>query len=889
MDYQFVCVLRIFLIILAVAHLHRTDAIIGRDLVLTPKRGLQLSGKSIFYEEDSSATTTHNQTVLRPWERTLKHVTFVTLFTNAAADAVAGNISKQKAYSDFLSSPYIQQHSESDTRFGDIVTLANGRLEETANNSFRFVEGLCDYDCDAEYVWALWQVQRIRHRDANRKFRYEMKFSVSPLRAESGGNIKRKAELDSNNSKRSVSQTFIQRDDDYPHTFGKIVYNAESRFADRRFDDYAGRNFRQAPINQYRQATPMPQPTFMHGIFQPHPHFPPPLPQKLNIGEYIKDYPAKATPKVELFPNILNAVSRNYYPTPTTYRPNYQTKFPRPELYPPTTHHEPMKFPDNPKEPVVGGGFGKISTPVVTHHFHHHFYMPSTTSIENGLGSAEQPINNPTNAYKSVATETTAPTYFNSYYNEHVKTNFQQALHPPKTINFPKSETEVHKEHVVQVTPVPPLKRPQIYQMYQIPIDSKVPLLIYPAPVVEEQPILARNKPFIQSEPMDEEPIRYSEPDPLYLNLAHNPPIDVSSYELSEPQLEAPKINQLKEYADVHINTVLNRKNKKPDSIAAQLPPPENDQDVRIPYEDESQEASKPKHDLEQKPSQKDEQISIKKKPKSKISTSTTAPTPTSTTEKLFETSSTTPGTTTSTTISTSTSTTATTTELFTSSNQLETIKTLAPSVQTTPTNTLPTTNSLISATTGAPSTTSLDDAALPSKQSKFNFISTSTSETPSLRALSRYRLKHMRASTTTTEQPVLKWKPRRKHSFNNKSTSNSDAKSKPQTEEATQTYTTTKEEQQRESNLLQEQKQQRETKASHSQRQDKQLSPSAMMNSTKAGNDSLLSTKGNEVFEVLTQKSVSKSVSIKVGNNGEEIPVIVEDNDYGENEVKTD
>ncbi|XP_017470241.1 PREDICTED: uncharacterized protein LOC108361958 [Rhagoletis zephyria] len=864
MDYQFVCVLQIFAIVLVV-NFNAAEAIVGRDVVLTPTRGLQLSGKSIFYEEDASATTTttatHNQTLLRPWERTLKHVTFVTLFTNAAA---AGNVSQQKAYSDFLYSPYIPQRVESDTRFGDIVTLANGRLEETGNNSFRFIEGLCGYDCDAERVWALWQVQKIRHRDANRKFRYEMKFSVSPLRAVSAGNIKRKAELDSNNSKRSVLQTYIQRDYDYPQTFGKIAYNDEARFADRRLDDYTARNLRQPPMNQYRQATPMPQPTFIHGIFQPPPRFPP-LPEKLNIGEYIKDYPAKATPKIELFPNILNAVSRNYYPTPTTYRPSYQSKFPRPELYTPIQHQEPLKFPQNSQENGVdvGGGVSKLSTPVVTHHFHHHFYMPSTTSNENGLGSAEQTIIKPTNPYKGVTVEATSPNYINNYYKERVKMSIPVGtLQSQKPINFPNSEMEVHREQMVQVTPVPPLRRPQIYQMYQIPIDAKVPLLIYPAPVVEEQPTLQRSKPFIQSEPMDDEPIRYSEPDPLYLNLAHNPPLDGQSYELGASQLEAPKINHFEDYANIRISTVSSRKNAKPDSIAAQLPPPDNDQDVSIPYEDETQEDSKPKHDLEQKPSQKDVQISIKQKTNLTASTKATRE---STSDSLLETA------TNATAAPTTTTTVATTTELFTTSSQLETIKTSSSTVQT---NTLPTTNSLLSATTAVPSTTSIDAATLFTKPSTSNFISTSTSETPSLRAISRYRLKHARASTTTTEQPVLKWKPRRKHSFNNKPTSSTSAKPNTEAEETTQTATVKKE-------------QRLETKDVRYQRQEKHLP--AIANSTKTGNDTLLSTKSNEVFEVLTQKSVSKSVSIKIGDNGEEIPVIIDDSDYGENEVKTD
>lgn len=773
--------------------------------------------------------------------------------------------SKQNAYIEFLQSPYLPLHGVFDTRFGDIVTLASGHLERMGNNSFRFVEGQCGYDCEDDHVWALWQVQKIRHRDANRKFRYEIKFSVSPLRTESMGNVKRKAE--SGNSKRNALQTYIQRDDDYPHTFGRIVYSDDdSRFADRRFDDIAGRNFRQVSMN-HRSATPMPQSTFLHSIFQPYPQFPP-SPEKLNIGEYIKDYPVKTAPKIELLPNVLKTVSRNYYPTPTTYRPYSQTKFPRPELYPPTLEHEAIKFPLNSQESSLTSVVDKSSTPVVTHHFHHHFYMPSTTSIENELSSAEKPLNKPTNSYKRVVGETTAPTFFNNYYNTGVKNSFQQGLQTVNPISFPKTETEVHKEHVVQVTPVAPLKRPHIYQMYQIPIDSKVPLLIYPAPVVEDEPPLPRNKPFIQSEPMDEDPIRYSEPDPLYLNLAHNPPLDGQSFELGAPQLETPKINQYKintEYADVHIKAGKYRKAAKPDSIAAQLPAPDSDQDVRIPYEDGSQEANKHKIDLEQKPSQKDLQVSLKN---NQVYSNIEMPTTSSTTESLIVAASNTPSATATNTTTLSPS----TTEQFTNTDQLVTVKTTRAPLQTTA---LQTMNLLLSATTGMSSTTSIDDTTLLPKQSKENFISTSTLETPSLRAISRNRLKHVRPSTTSTEQPVLKWKPRRKHSFSRKSMSNNDVKTNSETEESAK-VNSSKAEQKRD---LKEQ----------NQRHEKHLSIGTANKLPEAANSTTLTNKSSEVVEVLTQKSVSKSVSIKVGSNGEEIPVIVDDSDYGENEVKTD
>lgn len=68
-------------------------AIVNRDLVLTPKQGLQLSGKRIFYEESTNNDLLHNNDTAgtRPWERTLKHVTYLTLFTNDPNGIITGN------------------------------------------------------------------------------------------------------------------------------------------------------------------------------------------------------------------------------------------------------------------------------------------------------------------------------------------------------------------------------------------------------------------------------------------------------------------------------------------------------------------------------------------------------------------------------------------------------------------------------------------------------------------------------------------------------------------------------------------------------------------------------------------------------------------------------
>lgn len=71
--------------------LHQVAAIVagsGRDLVLTPKQQLQLNGKRLYYEEQPLSGSVADIS----WEHTLKHVTYVTLFTDAAVGAAAGNL-----------------------------------------------------------------------------------------------------------------------------------------------------------------------------------------------------------------------------------------------------------------------------------------------------------------------------------------------------------------------------------------------------------------------------------------------------------------------------------------------------------------------------------------------------------------------------------------------------------------------------------------------------------------------------------------------------------------------------------------------------------------------------------------------------------------------------
>ncbi|KNC32218.1 hypothetical protein FF38_01533 [Lucilia cuprina] len=487
--------------------------IVNRDLVLTPKQGLQLSGKRIFYEESFNSDNNnvnnlhHNDSAAavavlgtRPWERTLKHVTYLTLFTNAANGIITGNFSKVKEYNEFLASDYVHSPKPLDSRFGDIVTLAQGRLETMPNGSYRFVEGNCDYECARESnIIAMWHVQKIRHRDtADRKYHYEMKFSVSPMTSKAptetvvrGGPNKRTIMEE----KRNNVQTFIQKEDDYPNSFRKLVSDKDEDFSDKRYE--AARNFRQVnPHYASQQVTPIPQSTFLRGVYHPppppphstmhmqqlqharlsqqpsvhahpqlhhsqqHPQQHLPLPERLNIGEFYKgNYVPKTTSKMELFPNLLNMfMGKPQYPLPppTTFRPpTYQMKFPRPEIY--TLQHHPSQefpkyseYPQHPPPPPQTHSQEQFtqrpstSMPVVTHHYHHHYFMPnnSAITIEQAIqyGSGEQKPEAAAELYHNEVTEVTAPQGYvtNLYEEPHATTtlrqqHFPQPQHPPQT------------------------------------------------------------------------------------------------------------------------------------------------------------------------------------------------------------------------------------------------------------------------------------------------------------------------------------------------------------------------------------------------------------------------------------------------------------------------
>ncbi|XP_062141110.1 uncharacterized protein LOC133849211 [Drosophila sulfurigaster albostrigata] len=486
----------------------------GRDVVLTPKQALQVNGKRLFYEEQQQQPAAD-----RSWEHTLKHVTYVTLFTDAALGAASGNLSQLHDYHDFLQTPYVPataagQAQAPSSRFGDIVTLASGRLEQlSSNGSYRFVEGATDArdavqraDPSVVQTRAVWRVQRIRHRDGeqspNPRYHYEMKYSVSPVAASLGW----------------PPQSYIQKESDYPQSFGRIAYEEkrDQTFAQRRQD---------------RQ----PQATFVRGIFQPPP--PPPPASALNIGEYLKagPEPPKSSPKIELFPGLFNLGLRPNYIPATTFRPSYPIKFAaHPEL---TTPLERFPLPNELSGTAGDAGGVPAAAPPVTHHFHHHFYMAT------GHGNAQPEL-----GYRPSLSTPTPPTsalplphshsHSHSHYHQH-----EHSDEGHREVQFPtnhasgSTESLETDEDLHHSQDQHALRSPHVYSVYDPASryqSSKLatPLLIY-AGAGGEADSGEDHKSFVHSEPLEETIYRYSEPDPLYV---HQNPVDVLQLETPQQQ-----------------------------------------------------------------------------------------------------------------------------------------------------------------------------------------------------------------------------------------------------------------------------------------------------------------------------------------------------------------
>ncbi|KAL1377580.1 hypothetical protein pipiens_016168, partial [Culex pipiens pipiens] len=267
----------------------------NRDIILTPHQLKTYPGKILYYrphelnaagaggnsvQDNVHHQQQHQQQQHVPWEDVLKETVFLALNDNKTSGppspdgSPSTTTTKQPLYimrqqKAIYAAPYLGSVDLTVPRFGDIVELAHGRLEMESDDAYFFVQD----EPNQQYkggrnVSAFWKVERIRHRDEQRGHRYELKFTVAPVRGQ---------QLDEVGT---VNRSFIVRDEDYPRYFGLAVpmMKKSDQFVDRAVFD---------PVYPYH-------PGFVGGN-----RFGRPTQATITLGEYLlQTLLGDSTPKV---------------------------------------------------------------------------------------------------------------------------------------------------------------------------------------------------------------------------------------------------------------------------------------------------------------------------------------------------------------------------------------------------------------------------------------------------------------------------------------------------------------------------------------------------------------------------------------------------------------
>lgn len=125
---------------------------------------------------------------------------------------------------------------ERNDKFGDVINLANGQLEMDRTGLFQLVEinDICIKYCleesiDGHNITAFWSIYKIRHRNEQRGYRYEWKITIRTLRSNRF-----------EDKHGSYIRSFLIRDEDYPKYFDsrgkKKVARMEKRIFNTLYD-----------------------------------------------------------------------------------------------------------------------------------------------------------------------------------------------------------------------------------------------------------------------------------------------------------------------------------------------------------------------------------------------------------------------------------------------------------------------------------------------------------------------------------------------------------------------------------------------------------------------------------------------------------------------------
>lgn len=476
------------------------------------------------------------------WEIGLREATYQALRRE--------RISQSHLKDEIYSAP-ILGHQDAATPFGDIAILARGQLYSTPigykfiqdayrndcddchNKPFRCTDELCTphRDKNSKSLIALWTVKRIRHRDL-KGHRFELQFTVSPMSP-------------------AAPRDFVTRNGHFDYNIPGHVFiikvknpGERSRLNYNRSEKYKGDS---KPSWSNHHGDTFNAPSHLNlNEFTPNA-------ANLQTGEFYS-----LNKKLDSDPNhvrYLIGISNNYKPDVQITEHSHETPFITTKDHFHTKTHEQVQVAAT-KEPE--------------RHYHHHFYIPDTSDVENNQKDEKYPANAPLeHGQKFILTTGTV----NAQQIPIITTNHAYAF--KTTYKYPDTTIPISVQPIIfspttKLHPTPSPNQNTIFKLISIPTPTQA-TPFRPSPV------------FIQ----------YSEPDTTYSN---NEPPTVAGYITTSlnPTTEPYKSTLIShpEISTIALNnqqtdtptTTQKEIAKYPDSINAQLPPPKNSIDTTIPY-----------------------------------------------------------------------------------------------------------------------------------------------------------------------------------------------------------------------------------------------------------------------------------------------------------------
>lgn len=555
---------------------------------------------------------------------------------------------------------YVRGTFKSYQKFGDIVSLARGRLETDDDNNFVFIEmdrNECKkFNCslndnDGKNVTAFWLVEKIRHRDEKRGHRYELRITIFPVKKY---RLESKRDATDSATIQPRRRSFLIREQDYPKYFDETM--KPSSKIQKRFFDLVG-SLSENPYEEY-------QIPFSLGAYHNR------YPDDLNTGEYYhpkrngeqfyqrpvattssygglvqfpdsgvttKDF-LEATRNYPINPFTATHLHHHYYLNRNNVPLIKATGFEKETIY--DNQSDDFRQSIRVRNPQVDDAPNQIQHQQ-SDHIHsskEHQQEPSASPQNNAIPTAvglgynfytEQPRN---------VYEVSDPSGIIFSNNQNLQTPYSlsdQVPAPPLQFGQFYQQSPYTHTHPLQLQVATPPQQQYLGNTHenapitaipyrQYPLEPFRPIIDYPARFNRQQfPIQNNDVNYNQQF----ESNRYSEPDPIYhgeniplppymtRQIGFDPVIDIGNHQQSTPtSTSKPTSNQLQENVKPEKQTVAKteydnqrkrperqrvkveqqkidpneQQTNYPDSINAQLPPPEQDDDLTVPYVESS-------------------------------------------------------------------------------------------------------------------------------------------------------------------------------------------------------------------------------------------------------------------------------------------------------------